>query len=389
VNPRRPRLTVACRTLALVLAALTIAARTEAGKRYALLIAINKNHVAEGELKDLEYAISDAEKLGTLLVKQGFETPVILENASAQRSDILRELSWHARKLKADDEFLLFYSGHGVRNTVLNNKSYWMTYGAAMSGLDASSIRLSHLLDYVREMKPTRKLVLLDHCFSGDVIEEKGPPPDPTKGVRDSPLTAVTLEKTAEIVRGELDKELQLQAEGVAILAAARHFAYESSDLKQGVFSKAVISALESPVADTDRDGKLSLLELSTYVTNYVVNYKGSGKQVPVSLLMGSNLEGWIFAPNLPTDAAGLQARLSRYEAQLGTWQTQTYITYGTMTKALAFLGRWRRAEEAQTKRPDADAAILAKLFQALDSVDLPDEGRGKALELAFRSGGQ
>jgi hypothetical protein len=103
-------------------------------------------------------------------VAQGFEPPRILTESAAGRADVIRELNWYARKLDSDDEFVLFYSGHGVRNPEINTQGYWVTYGAGISTLDATAIRLSHLMDYVREIKAGKKLVLLDHCFSGDVV---------------------------------------------------------------------------------------------------------------------------------------------------------------------------------------------------------------------------
>jgi len=73
-------------------------------------------------LTRLSYAISDANQLATLLVAQGFEPPRVLTEAAAGRADVIRELNWYARKLDIDDEFLLFYSGHGVRNPELNTR---------------------------------------------------------------------------------------------------------------------------------------------------------------------------------------------------------------------------------------------------------------------------
>jgi hypothetical protein len=62
-----------------------------AGKRYALLVAINTNHLADSELKDLEYAHSDATRLADLLVAQGFERPIVLQEPK-RASGNLKEL---------------------------------------------------------------------------------------------------------------------------------------------------------------------------------------------------------------------------------------------------------------------------------------------------------
>lgn len=385
------------------LAAVAASSAEGAGKKYALLVAINDNHIEGGDLTKLEYAISDAEKLSTLLVAQGFEKPRILTESAAERTDIIRELNWYARKLDADDDFVLFYSGHGVRNAVINSQAYWMTYGAGISSLDASAIRLSHLVDYVREVKAARKAILLDHCFSGDVVAAPptpppaAPAPSPSPGdtPRDAPLPPLQLAKAAQIVRGEIEK--QVSGQGLVVLAAARNFAYESDTLKQGVFTKAVIDALESRVADKNPvDGKLSLTELITHVSTFVSNFPPAGRQIPVLATSGVNLDEWFLAPNLPNPRpvvdpaalAALAARVARYEQVLSRWHQKRYITDDTIYKALALLRQWKRAEDDQAKLAEADASRLAKLLGHLDRVDQPEEGRGAMTDLLFLPGG-
>jgi hypothetical protein len=359
-----------------------------AGKRYALLVAIDENHIEGADLTKLKYAISDAEKLSALLVAQGFETPRILRETAAGRNDILRELNWYARKTDENDEFVLFYSGHGVRNSEVNKQAYWMTYGAGIASLDATAIRLSHLVEFVREMKPRKKVILLDHCFSGDVVAKAAPPPPaasppPGEAPREAPLPALELAKTSQIVRGEI--EGQVRGEGVMLLAAARNFAYESDELQQGVFTKAVIEALESRKGDRNPvDGKLSMTELITYVNNFVSNHPPAGRQVPVLSPSGADLDQWIFAPNLPADASAVASRVLGYEKVLNTWHQKGDLSSSTLVKALSLLNKWKNAEQAQAKLPDADANVLAKMLQLLDAADLPEDGRIRAVELLF-----
>ncbi len=400
MNPIARRCALGAMAAAVVLAAGPGA--HAAGKRYALLFAIDENHIEGGDLTKLSYAISDANKLAALLVAQGFETRVF-PDAAAERSDVIRELNWYARKLDADDEFVLFYSGHGVRNPEINTQAYWMTYGAGISSLDASAIRLSHLMDYVREMKPRKKLVLLDHCFSGDVISVSASPPPAAPAPSGSPAPATPREvslppmhleaKTAQIVRGEMEK--QVGGEGIVVLAAARNYAYESNELKQGVFTKALLDALGSRVADKNpTDGKLSMMELTTYVSTFVSNFPPAGRQVPVESVQGLDLVNWIFAPNLPADpaqnvVAEVSARRLRYERTLNTWSQKKYITSSTLVLALSLLNRWKNAAEANANLPEADANLLAQLQISLDATTLPEDGRGRVVELLFNPGGE
>lgn len=393
MSTRAARVAVVAVSVAVVLAAADTA--SAAGKRYALLVAINDNHIEGGDLAKLEYAINDAQRLSSLLVAQGFEPPRILTESSAERTDVIRELNWYARKLDVDDEFLLFYSGHGVRNAVINKQAYWMTYGAGIGSLDATAIRLSHLIDYVGEMKPLKKVILLDHCFSGDVVSAAVPPPSPEPpgaAPRDVPLPPLQLARAAEIVRGEIEQHVK--PKGIVLLAAARNLAYESDTLQQGVFTKAVIDALESRVADQNRDGKLSIAELATHVFTFVSSFPPAGRQIPAMAHPGFefvDLLQWTFAPNLPgaaPDAAAIAARVLRCEEVLGRLNQRSYIRDQTAYQAVQLLRRWKRAEEAQARLADADASLLSNLLRHLDSTDQSEEGRGAMIDALFASGG-
>lgn len=182
----------------------------------------------------------------------------------------------------------------------------------------------------------------------------------------------------------------------MVLIAAARNFAYESDELKQGIFTQALLNALNSRVADKNPvDGKLSVSELNTYVSGFVSNFPPPGRQVPAISSSGVDLDRWIFAPNLPADAAEtaarvlaeITARISRYERTLSTWNQKSYISSATMVQALSLFNRWKNAEEAKAKLPDTEANLLAKLQQALDAVNLPEDGRGRMVELLFTGG--
>src|SRR5688500_5590600 len=158
--------------LALTIAALCAPASNlslgaqDSPKRYALVIGLNDFRLT-GQLEALKFADQDAIQVAQALRAQGYDVTQIV-NAQAKREDIVGELNRMARLVKRDDTFVLFFAGHGAQNlTVSDSSTYWLTYDANLGAPDVAGIRLDHLMDYVGDIRAQRKLVLLDHCFSG------------------------------------------------------------------------------------------------------------------------------------------------------------------------------------------------------------------------------
>ena len=71
-----------------------------------------------------------------------------------------------------NDSVIIFLSGHGAHDPTYD-QTYWLTFDTKLECLDDRGVRLTHLLEYVGEIKAERKLLILDHCFSGQVIREE------------------------------------------------------------------------------------------------------------------------------------------------------------------------------------------------------------------------
>ncbi len=91
-------------------------AREGGGRRFALLVGVNRYRYLPRD-KQLEWAVSDAEKIRRALVEE-FDFPArnvsTLYNEDATRAGILRALREDATRAGRGDVFVLFYSGHGT-----------------------------------------------------------------------------------------------------------------------------------------------------------------------------------------------------------------------------------------------------------------------------------
>ena len=81
---------------------------------------------------------------------------------------------------------------------------------------------------------------------------------------------------------GVLTNQDLARRSGAVVFSASRgdELSYERSDLKNGLFTEAILEALQTPTADIDADGTVSLAELRRYVTRRVAALS-KGRQHP------------------------------------------------------------------------------------------------------------
>jgi uncharacterized caspase-like protein len=343
------------RVISLAMAAACTAASAAAGEKYALVIGLNRYGNEGMGITRLAYAEKDVRELTGALQALGYTELMVLVDDDAKRRDILRELHRLAAKIQPDDTFLLYFAGHGVRGD--NQATYWLTYDASLELLDEAGIRLEHLLDYVRDIKARQKLVLLDHCYSGDVV--------PAVSAAASPAATTGLDVTAPTgppsasspragTRGvelqdrgltpvELTRGIEQRAAGLVVLAAARGPAYEVKALEHGAFTAALLEALRSRKASGD--DHLTALELVGFVKRRV---KDLTNQEPSDVVAAQNIASWEVARGLkPDDAGQARAKMQAYFDKLEVWQSMRgWIDLETKIESRAILNKWARSFE-------------------------------------------
>jgi uncharacterized caspase-like protein len=92
----------------------------------------------------------------------GFETAVLL---NATRGDILSTLSQFRRKMNAQDNFLIYYAGHGVFERIAQ-EAYWLPIDAQQDDF-ANWIISDSITSEIKRNPAQHILIVADSCYSG------------------------------------------------------------------------------------------------------------------------------------------------------------------------------------------------------------------------------
>ena len=137
-----------------------------AGKYVALVIGINSY---SGYWPQLKNAVNDAEGVVEVLKNSYiFNNIYTLIDKQATRKNILDKLDWLSRNLTKDDNLLIFYSGHGQYNKILN-KGFWVPVDASSNSV-ADYISNSDLKTFIGGIPSKHTLLITDACFAGDIF---------------------------------------------------------------------------------------------------------------------------------------------------------------------------------------------------------------------------
>lgn len=132
------------------------------GRYYALLIGINDYR----NLNDLSTAASDAQELDRVLRKNyGFRTRLLINPTRDEIVDTLDDLRI---RLRANDNLLIYYAGHGWLDKAAD-EGYWLPADARD---DRRSNWISNALitSTLRAIKAKHVLIAADSCYSGRLV---------------------------------------------------------------------------------------------------------------------------------------------------------------------------------------------------------------------------
>lgn len=138
-----------------------------ASKNYALVIGIDEY---KGRWPVLENAVRDAKAVAGILSDTfNFEKVQTLYNQDATRDNILGALENFAKSLTADDNLLIFFSGHGRKEPPLN-RGYWVPVDVTDKSV-GRYISNREIQDYLASMNARHVLLIADACFAGDIFK--------------------------------------------------------------------------------------------------------------------------------------------------------------------------------------------------------------------------
>ena len=233
---------------------------------YAVSIGID----AYQHLNQLSCAANDAEDLAEVLTDSADGAQVkLLVNNDATKPAILNHLAWLAHSAGPEDTAIVSFSGHGGR-TSLNEtqEACFCPIEASPEALEQTSVTGAELTTALRAVSSKRLVVLIDTCYSGGFGDPRS---------RSNGLTAgLTARDVHSLVEGQ----------GRVIMAASRpdELAWESTGMRNGVFTHYLLRGLRGEVAQPD--GTVWVSELFGYVSRGVRQH---GRQHPYQKAVGED----------------------------------------------------------------------------------------------------
>ena len=130
------------------------------GNYHALLIG-NQNYRDE-RWADLQTPHNDVDAISALLTeKYGFETTVLKD---ASRDEMMRTLSEISRSLGPNDNFLIYFAGHG---SYQDGEAFWEPVNSVYNEPYVNSIDLENINQHLQITQARKVLVVADSCYAG------------------------------------------------------------------------------------------------------------------------------------------------------------------------------------------------------------------------------
>jgi uncharacterized caspase-like protein len=257
---------------------------------------------------NLDYAAKDAEDLAAKLKDRagaayGEVKELLLKDGDVTK-DALVKVREFLQSATVDDSVILFMAGHGLLDDKYDY--YFGTSDMDFNNPAGRGIAFDDMDDILADLPSRKKSLLMDTCHAGelDADEKKvlaaadaaasGAPAqlasNNSVAVRSVGTRGMAV-KGIEGAKGKSEWYERISAmfvdlrrgSGSTILSssAGAEYAFESGEQKNGLFTYAVLEALDAKNdADADKDGKVTIKELCESVKKRVQDLSG-GKQTP------------------------------------------------------------------------------------------------------------
>jgi WD40 repeat protein len=245
---------------------------------------------------NLKYAVKDGRDMALFMSEgKGFSkvhTDTLFDK-NATRENILK-LREKLMKSKVDDQVVLYLSGHGLLDDSLD--FYYATWDVDFMHPAVRGITYEELEGLLDGIPARSKIMFMDACHSGEIDQEDvvisadaiALADGKRSGIKSYSYKGLKIEsggspapRTSFDLMQELFANLDRGSGAVVISAASgMGFALESDEWNNGVFTYALISGLRDKQADVNRNGRVSVNELRSYITNEVSRLT-SGSQKP------------------------------------------------------------------------------------------------------------
>jgi hypothetical protein len=146
-----------------------VASLPTGGKFHALLMGVSR--YKSSQLPELANPISDAQTLQKILTEQYLfakEDVTLLKDPT--RTKIMQQFVELSKRVKEEDNLLIFYAGHGKFDTDAD-QGYWLPNDAEPDN-SSNNISNSDIRDNIKRIRARHILLISDACFSGSVFQQ-------------------------------------------------------------------------------------------------------------------------------------------------------------------------------------------------------------------------
>ncbi len=230
------------------------------------------------DASDVANAMSNSKSFGKIQIKKLFNQSFAPDSVNALKDFF--------GKAGINDVVMVFFAGHGYLDTDFSY--YFPTYYTDFSDPKINSVAYNSFEKLFKGMKPTRKLMFIDACFSGEVDEDDiNVDSNPDKKTKKDSTRTVKLagssfaQSTAMEMSKAIFSDLR-QNTGATIISSAggTEAAFEGEKWNNGLFTHCLLEGMQKLKADNNHDQKITLSELQKYVGEEV-NKLSDGKQTP------------------------------------------------------------------------------------------------------------
>lgn len=233
---------------------------------------------------DLSYAFKDASDVAaTMSNSKSFNRINVkkLYNRSFT-SDSVAELKSFFAAAGVNDLVMVFFAGHGYLDSDMSY--YFPTYYTDFTDPKINSVSYNLFEELFNEMKPIRKLMFIDACFSGevDMDEIKTRTNNGTESDSSRAASANLFSQSSALEMSKAIFSDLRQNSGVTVISSAggTEAAYEDEKWNNGLFTYCLLNGMKNYKADLNSDKKVTLNELQKYVSEEV-KILSEGKQTP------------------------------------------------------------------------------------------------------------
>ncbi|MCB1626759.1 MAG: caspase family protein [Xanthomonadales bacterium] len=237
--------------------------RSDLGTFHALVIG---NNDYSGGFAPLKTATNDAQSIGKVLKdRYGYKVTTI---TNATRVELVARLSELSTSLKANDNLLIYYAGHGQIDA--RNKGYWIPVDGRED--DPSTwVSTDVINDFIGAMAARHVLVIADSCYSG-VLSGSAIRPIPADAKEEDLLFVSRVKARTVLTSGGLQPILDEGGNNHSVFAQAFLTALNQNDsLVEGYRLYQDVSQMV-----TQRSMVLGLMQTPQYTALKHVGHEGS-----------------------------------------------------------------------------------------------------------------